>query len=62
MPNKHLATEESDTEPSHIHIETESSDIMDRIWRCTNRDESVMCTLKELVSGVNLRGDEMGGA
>ena len=31
---------------------------MDRVRSCTNRDESVMCTLKELGSGVNLQGDE----
>ena len=36
MPNEHLATEETDTEPSHIHIETEGSDIMNHIRSCTN--------------------------
>ena len=58
MPNEHLAAEEIDTEPSHVHIETKGSDIMDRICSCSDRDESVMCTLKELSSGVNLWGDE----
>ena len=56
--NEHLATEETDTEPSRIHIETNGSDIMTRIHSCTDRDESVMRALKELGSGVNLRGDE----
>ena len=36
MPNEHLATEETDTEPSCVHIETEGSDIMDHIHSCTN--------------------------
>ena len=36
MPNEHLATEETDTEPSHIHIKTEGSDIMDCVRSCTN--------------------------
>ena len=35
-PNEHLATEETNTESSHIHIETEGSDIMDRICSCTD--------------------------
>ena len=55
---KHLATKETDTEPSHVHIETEGSDIMDWVCGCTDQDESVMRTLKELSSGVNLQGDE----
>ena len=58
MPNEHLATEETDTEPSHVHIETEGSDIMDRVHSCTDQDKSVVRTLKELSSGANLRGDE----
>ena len=58
MPNEHLATEETDTKPSRIHIKTKGSDIMDHVCSCTNRDESVVCALKELGSGVNLRGDE----
>ena len=57
-PNEHLAAEEIDTEPSRVHIETEGSDIMDHIHSCSDRDESVVCTLKELSSGANLRGDE----
>ena len=36
MPNEHLATEETDTEPSCVHIETDSSDIMTRVHSCTN--------------------------
>ena len=36
MLNEHLATEETNTEPSHVHIETEGSDIMDRICSCTD--------------------------
>ena len=57
-PNEHLAAKETDTEPSHVHIETEGSDIMDRVRSCSDRDESVVCALKELSSGVNLWGDE----
>ena len=57
-PNKHLATKETNTEASHVHIETDGSDIMTRIRSCTNRDESVMHALKELGLGVNLRGDK----
>ena len=56
--NEHLATEETNTEPSHVHIETEGSDIMTCIHSCTDQDDSVMHTLKELGSGANLRGDE----
>ena len=58
MPNEHLAAEETDPEPSCVHIETEGSDIMDRVRSCSNRDESVVHALKELGSGANLRGDE----
>ena len=58
MPNKHLAAEDTDTEPSRVHIETKGSDIMDCVRSCSDRDESVVCTLKELSSGANLRGDE----
>ena len=36
MPNKHLATEETNTEPSCIHIDTEGSDIMDHVCSCTD--------------------------
>ena len=57
-PNEHLAAEEIDTESSRVHIETEGSDIMDRVCSCSDRDESVVRTLKELGSGANLRGDE----
>ena len=57
-PNEHLAAEETDTEPSHVHIKTEGSDIMDRVCSCSDRDESVVRALKELGSGANLRGDE----
>ena len=34
MLNEHLATEETDTESSCNHIETEGSDIMDRVHGC----------------------------
>ena len=57
-PNKHLATKETDAEPSRIHIETTGSDIMDCIHSCTDRDESVMRALKELSLGVSIWGDE----
>ena len=56
--NEHPATKETDTESSHIHIETEGSDIMDHICSCTDWDESVVCALKELGSGANLQGDK----
>ena len=56
--NECLATEETDTGSSRVHIETEGSDIMDRVRGCTDRDESVVRALKELGSGANLRGDE----
>ena len=56
--NKHLATEETDTEPSCVHIETKGSDIMDQVHSCTDRDKLVVHTPKELSSGVNLWGDE----
>ena len=58
MPNEHLATKETDTEPSCIHLETKGSDIMDHIHSCTNQDKSVVHALKELGSGANLWGDE----
>ena len=58
MSNVHLATEETDTEPSCVHIETNGSDIMDHVHGCTNQDELVMHALKELSLGVNLWGDE----
>ena len=31
---------------------------MDRVCGCTNQDESVVCALKELGSGADLRGNE----
>ena len=52
--NEHLATEETDTRSSHVHIETKGSDIMDRVHGCTDRDESVVHVLKELGLGANL--------
>ena len=58
MPNEHLAAEEINTKSSRVHIETEGSDIMDRVHSCSDRDESVVRTLKELGSGANLWGDE----
>ena len=56
--NECLATEEINTGSSRVHIETEASDIMDRVHGCTDRDESVVRVLKELGLGANLRGDE----
>ena len=58
MSTKHLATEETNTGPSCVHIKTKGSDIMDWVCGCTTQDESVMRTLKELSSKANLRGDE----
>ena len=58
MSNEHLATKETDTEPSRVHIKTEGSDIMTHVHSCTNRDESAVRTLKELGSGANLPGDK----
>ena len=55
MSNEHLATEETNTEPTHVHIKTEGSDIMDQVHSCTSQDELVMHTLKELSSGANLQ-------
>ena len=49
---------ETNTESFHIHIKTKSSEIVDWVHSCTNWDESVICTLKELGSGANLQGDE----
>ena len=56
--NERLATGETDTGPSCVHIETKGSDIMDWVCGCTDRDESVVHTLKELGLGMNLQGDE----
>ena len=36
MPNEHLAAEEIDTKSSRVHIETEGSDIMDRVHSCSD--------------------------
>ena len=58
MPDEHLATKETDTDPSHVHIKTKGSDIMGHIRSCSDRDESVVRALKELGLGVNLQGDE----
>ena len=58
MSNEHLATEETNTTPSCVHIKTKGSDIMDQVCGCTNHDKLVVCALKELGSGVNLQGDE----
>ena len=52
--NKHLATKETNTESSHVHIETKGSDIMDWVCGCTNQDKSVVCALKELGLGANI--------
>ena len=42
-PDEHPATEETDTEPSCIHIETEGSDIMTRVHSCTT-EVNQLCT------------------
>ena len=57
-PNEHLATKETNTEPSHVHIKTKGSYILEHVCSCTNRDKSVMRALKELGLGANLWGDE----
>ena len=49
MPNEHLAAEEIDNKSSCVHIETEGSDIMDRVCSCSDRDESVVRVLKEQI-------------
>ena len=55
--NERLATKETNTKSSHVHIETEGSDIMDQVCGCTDQDKLVVCTLKELGSGhESLRG------
>ena len=58
MSDECLQTKETSTEPSCVHIETEGSDIMDWVCGCTNQYKLVVCTLKELSSGVNLLGDK----
>ena len=57
-PDECLRAEDFGTEPSRVHINTGSSEIMDRVHGCTDRDESVVCALKELGSGTDLRGNE----
>ena len=37
MPNEYLATKETGTEPSCVHIETEGSDIMDCVCSTMNQ-------------------------
>ena len=58
MSDKCLRTEETNTESSHDHINTEGSDIMDQVSGCTDQDELVVPTLKEPSLEVNLQGDE----
>ena len=57
-PDECLRAQDIEIEPSRIHIETGSSEIMDRVCGCTDRDESVVCALEELGSGVDLWGNE----
>ena len=57
-PDGCLRAEDFGTEPSRVHIDTGSSEIMDRVHGCTNRDKSVVRALKELGSGTDLRGNE----
>ena len=45
---------DTEMEPSHIHIETKGSDIMDHVRGCTDQDKSIVHALKELGSGANL--------
>ena len=57
-PDECLRAEDIGTEPSRIHINTGSSEVMDRVRGCTDRDKSVVRALKELGSGTDLRGNE----
>ena len=54
MPNKHLATKETSTKPSHVYIETEGSGIMDCICSCTNQDKSVVHCYEVAVQSCSL--------
>ena len=57
-PDECLQAEDFGTEPSHVHIDTGSSEIMDQVRGCTDQDKSVVHALKELGSGTDLRGNE----
>ena len=57
-PDEHLRAEDTRTKPSRVHIETGSSEIMDRVHGCTDRDKLVVNALKELGLGVDLQGNE----
>ena len=57
-PDKCLRAEDFRTEHSCVYIDTGSSEIMDRVRGCTDRDKSVVRALKELGSGTDLRGNE----
>ena len=47
-PNEHLATKETDTEPSRVHIEIQGSDIMDCVRSCTDRDNLKSARVRRL--------------
>ena len=59
MSNKHLATEETDMEPSCIHFKTKGSDIMDHIHSCTDQDKLVVCAA--CLEGTWFRSESLGG-
>ena len=56
--DKCLWAEKTGTEPTHVHIKTGSSGIMNQVCGCTDWDKSVVSTLKELGSGVDLQRNE----
>ena len=56
--DEHLRAEDIRIEPSRVHIDTGSSEVMDQVHGCTDQDESVVHALKELGSGTDLRGNE----
>ena len=56
--DERLQAEDIGIEPSRVHIKTGSSEVMDQVHGCTDQDESVVCALKELGSGMDLRGNE----
>ena len=57
-PDERLQAEDIGIEPSRIHIDNGSSEVMDRVHGCTDRDELVVRALKELGSGMDLWGNE----
>ena len=56
--DERLQAKDTGTEPSHVHIETGGSEIMDRVCGCTDQDELVVHALKELGLGADLWGNE----